>query len=153
MLISVSLIISGCKGVCDRKTVGDPRAALGGKVEVCFFGFAPAANRGHVLELAVFNGTDKELWIDVDESRLVLDAENGEKIPLRFFPFAGSYGGYYFHIKPWQNVGTVDFASIRLYCDRVIDFDRSYLIRWKLVLYDGRVLRGTDVIKARNSSK
>ena len=141
MFISVPLIISGCKGVRDRKTTANP---LVGKVEVCFAQDAP---RGY--DLVIFNGTDKGLWIDVDKSRFVLvDMENGDDTSLRLFPeeMVGASEGYYFHVKPWQNVRTVDLTPIRLYyCDRAVDFDRSYLIRWELALYDGRVLRGTYV--------
>lgn len=139
MFISVSLIISGCKGVRDLETTANPFV---GKVEVCFAQDAP---RGY--NLVILNGTDKGLWIDVDKSRFVLDMENGDDTSLRLFPeeMVGASEGYYFHVKPWQNVRTVDLTPIRLYCNRAVDFDRPHLIRWDIAFYDGRVLRGTYV--------
>jgi hypothetical protein len=129
--------MSGCKGISVRGTAVNP---LVGTVEVSF---AQAAHG--VYDLVIFNGTDKELWIDVDESRFVLDVENGDDVLMRLFTeeMVGASEGYYFHVKPWQNVRSVDHTPIRLYCERAVDVDRPHLIRWVLALNDGRVLRGT----------
>ncbi len=141
MFICVSLIISGCRGARGRETTVN---SLVGKVEVSF---AQGEHGGY--NLVIFNGTDKGLWIDADESQFVLDVENGDDTSLQLFPeeMVGASEGYYFHVKPWQNVRSADDIQIRLYCDRAvaIDFDRSHLIRWDLAFYDGRVLRGTYV--------
>ena len=147
MFISVSLIISGCKSAHNRETTVNP---LAGKVEVSF---APGVNGA--CDLVIFNGTDKGLWIDVDKSLFVLDVENRDDISLHLFPeqMVGASEGYYFYVKPWQNVRSADHIPIRLYCDRAVDFDRSHLIRWDLALYDGRVLRGTYVVGSQNSSR